>query len=263
MNSKFKIIAGPCLAESFEMMNETASKLVDITKKYDVEFFFKASYRKANRTSSGSFQGVGDEIALNWLKEISIKYDVNVLTDVHTAEEAKFASQFVNALQIPAFLSRQTDLLVAAAETGLHVNIKKGQFMAPDDMKKAAGKITDSGNDNVWLTERGNFFGYHDLVVDMRGMLEMKKFGFPVIYDATHSLQKPSIGEQSGGLREYVKPLAFAAVSLNIDGIFFETHPDPNNAKSDSATQLFLKDAEQFIDNIMLFNELTKKVNNE
>lgn len=258
-NKVFTLIAGPCLAESFEMLDETAFELKNIIDNYNIDFYFKASYRKANRTSYNSFEGVGDEKALSWLKRISEKHNIKVLTDIHSADDARFAAGYVSALQIPAFLSRQTELLVAAAETGLMVNIKKGQFMAPDDMKKAAKKIANAGNDNIMLTERGTFFGYHDLVVDMRGMLQMQSYGYPVIYDATHSLQKPSSGEQSGGLKEYIKPLAFAAVSLNIDGLFFETHPDPANAKSDSATQLPLSEVNEFIKNICEFHKLSKK----
>jgi 2-dehydro-3-deoxyphosphooctonate aldolase (KDO 8-P synthase) len=182
-----------------------------------------------------------------------------VLTDVHTAEEAALAAKYVDVLQIPAFLCRQTELLIAAAETGKIVNIKKGQFMAPDDMKKAALKVTSTGNDRCWLTERGVSFGYHDLVVDFRSLLIMREFGFPVVYDATHSLQKPSIGKQSGGTAEYIIPLARAAVTVGIDGLFFETHPDPKIAKSDAATQLPLEKAEVLLSEISELLKLSQK----
>ncbi len=260
-NKKFKIIAGPCLAESYEMLDETASHLKSVLSEYECDFYFKASYRKANRSSINSYEGAGDKKALGWIKLTGEKYGLKTITDVHSVAEVEIAKDYADALQIPAFLSRQTDLIVAASETGLIVNIKKGQFMAPDDMKKAADKAGKSGNSNIWLTERGTFFGYHDLVVDMRSILEMQKYNLPVIYDATHSLQKPSIGTESGGLREYSKPLAYAAVSLGVDGLFFETHPNPVIAKSDSATQMPLEEVENFIKNVFQFRELSEKVN--
>lgn len=248
-----KIIAGPCLAESEKMLNETAEHLLKICDKYpQIEFYFKASYKKANRTSYNSFSGVGDEKALSWLGAIRERYGVKVLTDVHSVEETKIAAEYVDVLQIPAFLCRQTELITAAAQTGRIVNIKKGQFLAPDDMKKAANKVILAGSKKVWLTERGTCFGYHDLLVDYRGLLIMKEYGYPVIYDATHSLQQPSIGEQSGGLPQFIFPLAKAAVAVGVDGVFFETHPNPYEAKSDAATQLPLAQAEEFID--MLIN---------
>ncbi len=254
--NKFKIIAGPCVIESKELLKITCEKLLDSIKTFEVDFYFKASYRKANRSSFGAFEGVGDLIALEWMKEISTEFKVKTITDIHSPEEAFIASNFVDALQIPAFLSRQTDLLVAAAKTGKTVNIKKAQFMAPDDMKKAAKKVTESGNNNIFLTERGTFFGYHDLVVDFRSLVRMKEFGFPVIYDATHSLQQPSLNEQSGGFRELIPALARGAVAVGIDGVFFETHPNPEKALSDSATQLPLNQASEFIDQIIRINEL-------
>jgi 2-dehydro-3-deoxyphosphooctonate aldolase (KDO 8-P synthase) len=251
MKSKFFIIAGPCVVESKEMLDEVASVLVPISEKYDFDLLFKASYKKANRTSVRSFTGIGDQKALGFIRDISEKYSVRSLTDIHTVEEAKLAAEYVDALQIPAFLSRQTDLLVAAGETGKIVNIKKAQFMAPDDMEKACKKVASTGNENIWQTERGTFFGYNNLVVDFRSLVRMKSFGYPVVYDATHSLQQPSIGEQSGGQPEYIPALAKAAVATGIDGLFFETHPDPKNAKSDSATQLPLEKAEEFIESLL------------
>ena len=257
---KLKIIAGPCLAESKSVVDETACELANIMQGHDVEFYYKASYRKANRSSSGSYEGIGDRKALELIRSAAEKYNFKSLTDIHLPEEAKLAAEYVDVLQIPAFLARQTSLITAAAETNKIVNIKKGQFMAPDDMNKAATKVVDTGNNQVWLTERGTFFGYHDLIVDMRSIPKMRTYGYPVIYDATHSVQQPSIGEQSGGLREYILPLAKAAIAAGADGIFFETHPDPANAKSDSATQLPLKEAKAFLDTIIgLFQYLNSE----
>lgn len=256
MSNRFKLIAGPCIAESKEMLVETLEYLLRVVSMYDIDFYFKSSYKKANRTSYDSFTGVGDELALSWFDELRKEYGVKVLTDIHSVEDAKLASNYVDVLQIPAFLARQSDLLFAAAETNLPVNIKKGQFMAPDDMKKAAEKVVSRGNPDVWLTERGTFFGYHDLIVDFRSLIRMREFGYPVIYDATHSVQQPSIGAQSGGFRDYIKKLALGATAVGIDGIFFETHPDPENAKSDSATQLKLENAKDFIDSILLINSI-------
>jgi 2-dehydro-3-deoxyphosphooctonate aldolase (KDO 8-P synthase) len=256
--SKFIIIAGPCLAESRDVLQESVETLLKATEGLDIQYIFKASYRKANRTSAYSFEGIGDETALGLLKEIRETYGVPVLTDFHSAEEAAIAANYCDVLQVPAFLSRQTDILQAAARTGKIVNIKKGQFMAPEDAGKAALKVTAAGNKNVWLTERGVSFGYHDLVVDMRSLVVMKQSGFPVIYDATHSVQQPSIGAQSGGKREFIPALARAAVATGIDGIFFETHPDPAKAKSDSATQLPLKNAAEFLKSIVELHEFCK-----
>lgn len=252
------IIAGPCLAESKEMLNETASELTKIAKKYDIKLYFKASYKKANRTSLNSFTGIGDEKALGYIADVGEKYGVETLTDFHTIEEAKLAANYVSCLQVPAFLARQTDLLVAAGETGKVINIKKGQFMSPIDMGKAAEKVSSTGNNKVWLTERGTFFGYNDLVVDFRSLLIMQQFNYPVVYDATHSLQQPSIGEQSGGLPQFIPALAKAAVATGIDGVFFETHPDPKSAKSDSATQLSLEKADEFVSNLVKINKALK-----
>lgn len=249
---KMILIAGPCLAESKELLQQTVEHLLNICSKYkNIDFYFKASYKKANRTSYDSFAGVGDSIAIEWLGDIRKEYKVKVLTDIHSVEEVKNVAKYVDVLQIPAFLCRQTELLVTAGKTGLPVNIKKGQFLAPDDMKKAANKIKSIGNQNIWLTERGTCFGYHDLIVDFRSFIIMKEYGFPVIYDATHSLQQPSIGEQSGGNPQFIFPLAKAAVTVGVDGIFFETHPKPDEARSDSKTQIPLSEAEKFISMLM------------
>lgn len=251
-------IAGPCLAESKEMLTEVAEELKAISFELDCEVIFKASYRKANRTSGNSFSGVGDLIALEWLAEIGQSYDMQLLTDVHSAEEAKIAAQYVDYLQIPAFLCRQTDLLVAAGETGKWVNIKKGQFISAETAVKAAEKVVATGNNKVMLTERGTFFGYNDLVVDFRSLKIMTDSGFPVVYDATHSVQKPSISTESGGYPEMIPVLAKAAVAVGINGVFFETHPNPKEAKSDKETQLPLTLANKFISDLLFLNKTAK-----
>jgi 2-dehydro-3-deoxyphosphooctonate aldolase (KDO 8-P synthase) len=259
MKDKMIVIAGPCVVESKEMLRQTAEHLLEIQNKLDFEFIFKSSYKKANRTSVDSFTGLGDDIALQYLNDIKSEYNVEVITDVHTAEEATKAAEFVDYLQIPAFLARQTDLLLAAGETGKTVNIKKAQFMAPEDMKKAAAKVESTGNKKIFLTERGTSFGYHDLVVDYRSLVIMQEYGYPVIYDATHSLQKPSIGKQSGGLPQFIPPLARAAIATGIDGLFFETHPNPQKAKSDAATQLSLDKAEPLLASLKEIYDLVNR----
>ena len=241
------IIAGPCLVESRDLIMQVAEHLARVCSDLPVELVLKGSYRKANRTSAGSFQGIGDELALSYLREAGDSIGVRVITDIHADHEAALAANYVDVLQIPAFLSRQTSLLEAAAATGKTVNIKKAQFMAPDDMAKAAAKVTAAGNSSVWLTERGTTFGYHDLVVDYRSLAIMAQSGHPVIFDATHSVQRPSAGAQSGGNREFIPTLARAAAAAGIDGLFFETHPDPAQAKSDAATQLPLQEVDAFI----------------
>lgn len=245
------VIAGPCVVESEELLHTVASTVADVCNRLALPFIFKASYRKANRSSVHSFTGIGDTAALQALAAVRTAYNVPVLTDIHTPDEAAMAAEYVDVLQIPAFLCRQTELLQAAGETGKIVNIKKGQFLAADDMQKAVDKVRSTGNERVWVTERGTMFGYHDLVVDFRSLLAMRSIGCPVVYDATHSLQLPGAGEQSGGKREYIPALARAAAAVGIDGLFFETHPDPNNALSDSATQLPLEDVEAFLQGIV------------
>ncbi|GAB5465041.1 MAG: 3-deoxy-8-phosphooctulonate synthase [Candidatus Kapaibacteriales bacterium] len=232
------LIAGPCLIESYGIIDEVASELSKYKSKTGLEIYLKGSYRKANRTSVSSFEGIGDEKALEILKSVGEKYSLPTITDVHLPSEVAMAAEYVNAIQIPAFLARQTELLVKAGETGLPINIKKGQFMSPYDVVKAAKKVESTGNKKVWLCERGTFFGYNDLVVDFRSMAIMRNEGYNVVYDATHSLQRPSIGEQSGGYGELIPNLARAAVASGIDGLFMEIHPDPQNAKSDKETQL-------------------------
>lgn len=249
--NRLLVIAGPCLVESRDLVFRVADTLTTIAASRSIDLVFKGSYRKANRTSVGSFQGIGDETALSYLADVRNEFRIPVLTDIHTEAEAALAAGFVDVLQIPAFLSRQTSLLEAAAHTGKTVNIKKAQFMAPEDVVKAAAKVTAAGNTNVWLTERGTTFGYHDLVVDYRGLVIMGSSGFPVIFDATHSVQRPSVGVQSGGQPEFILPLAKAAIAVGVQGLFIETHPDPSNAKSDAETQLPLSKMASVLDHVL------------
>jgi len=241
------VIAGPCVVEERDLTLRTAEKLRDACAKRQLPFVFKASYRKANRSSVRSFTGLPMETALAVLAEVRDTLGVPVLTDVHDECEVAAAAEVAECLQIPAFLSRQTTLLQAAGRTGRAVNVKKGQFLAPDDMRQAAGKLTAVGCERVLLTERGTTFGYHDLVVDMRGLVVMSGTGWPVVYDATHSLQRPG-GEASGGNREFAFPLMRAALACGVDGLFFEAHPDPARALSDAETQLPLDQAGRFLD---------------
>ncbi|TLU88667.1 MAG: 3-deoxy-8-phosphooctulonate synthase [Chlorobium sp.] len=237
------LIAGPCVIESRAMAFEIAAELQRISREEGVPFIFKGSYRKANRSSGASFTGIGDREALEVLAAIRETFGMPVTTDVHETKEVELASRHVDLLQIPAFLCRQTELLVAAGESGLAVNIKKGQFMAPEDMVLAAAKVAQTGNRRVMLTERGSSFGYHNLVVDFRGIVKMGETGYPVLYDATHSLQLPGAGHGvSGGERQYLMPLARAAVAAGVNGMFFEIHPDPPKALSDAAVQVALAD---------------------
>lgn len=236
-------IAGPCLVEGRAMALEAAAVLDTVRESENVPCIFKGSFRKANRTSAASSTGIGDIKALEILGEIRERFDMPVLTDVHETRDVELVSKYVDILQIPAFLCRQTDLLTAAGDSGLCVNIKKGQFMAPEDMVMAVEKVTRTGNSRVMLTERGTMFGYHNLVVDFRGISRMQDTGFPVVYDATHSLQLPSAGKGvSGGEREFLLPMARAAVAVGVDGLFFEIHPDPEKALSDASTQVSLKE---------------------
>ena len=235
----FFLLAGPCIIENEEMALHIAEKIVDITNKLDIPYVFKGSYRKANRSRTDSFTGIGDEKALKILKRVGDTFGIPTITDIHETYEAEMAAEYVDILQIPAFLCRQTDLLIAAARTGKTVNIKKGQFLSPESMFYAVKKVTDSGNPNVMLTERGTTFGYTDLVVDFRGIPKMKQFGFPVVTDITHSLQQPNqTSGVSGGLPELIETIANAAVAVGTDGLFIETHPDPSQAKSDATNML-------------------------
>lgn len=230
----FSLIAGPCVIESEEMVLSIAAQMKEITEELNIPYTFKASFDKANRTSINSFRGPGIEEGLRILQKVKDTYGLPVCTDIHEPWQAEQAAQVCDILQIPAFLCRQTDLLVAAAKTGKCINIKKAQFLAPWDMKNCVEKVRQSGNDNVMLCERGSTFGYNTLVVDMTGLRVMKDMGVPVIFDATHSVQKPGgNGTSTGGNRQYVEYLAKAAIAVGVDGLFMETHPDPDNAKSD------------------------------
>ncbi len=237
----FILIAGPCVIEDRKIVFETAETLKEITDKLEIPFVFKSSYRKANRSRLDSFTGIGDMEALKILGEIREDLHIPVITDVHSAEEATIAANYVDIIQIPAFLCRQTDILVAAAKTNKHVNVKKGQFIAPESMIFAIDKIRESGNEKISLTDRGSMFGYYDLVVDYRGLKEMMSFNYPVILDITHSLQQPNQNTGiSGGKPEMIETIARAGIAVGIDGIFVETHPEPQKALSDGANMLSL-----------------------
>jgi 2-dehydro-3-deoxyphosphooctonate aldolase (KDO 8-P synthase) len=254
------LIAGPCVVETRAMVLKTAERILQITRRHGIPFIFKSSYKKANRTSARSFSTIGIEEALAILAEVKERYNVPILTDVHTIDEVAQAAEVADVLQIPAFLSRQTDLLQAAGRTGKVVNIKKGQFLAPADMKMAAEKVVLTGNKKVLLTERGTTFGYNNLVVDMRSLAIMRKTGFPVVLDATHSVQLPGgAGTQSGGQPEFIFPIARAGVAAGCDALFVETHPDPRRALSDAASQLKLDSLEELIRQITAIDAVVKK----
>ena len=244
----FQLIAGPCVIESEEQVLSIAAELKAITDELGIPFTFKASFDKANRTSISGFRGPGIEEGLRILQKVKDTYGLSICTDIHEAWQAEPAAKVCDILQIPAFLCRQTDLLVAAARTGKCVNIKKAQFLAPWDMKNCLNKVRQSGNDNVMLCERGTSFGYNTLVVDMTGLRVMKDMGVPVIFDATHSVQKPGgNGTSTGGNREYVEYLAKAAIAVGVDGLFMETHPDPDNAKSDGPNMVPLGQVKELL----------------
>lgn len=253
------VIAGPCVVENYEITYETAKRAKEITAELGMPFIFKSSYKKANRTSLKGFSTIGEKIALEILAQIRKDFDIPVLTDIHSEPEAEMAAEYVDVLQIPAFLCRQTELLIAAGKTGKVVNIKKGQFMAPEDMKYAAEKVASTGNDKILLTERGTTFGYHNLVVDMRSLPIMRATGYPVVIDATHSVQLPSVGEKSGGRPEFIFHIARAAVAVGVDAIFLETHPEPSKALSDAASQLKLDYLYELLYQVKQIDELVKK----
>ena len=255
-SKNFFLLAGPCVIEGEEMALRIAERMVEITDKLHIPYVFKGSYRKANRSRIDSFTGIGDEKALKVLQKVRNTFDIPVVTDIHAPYEAEMAAEYVDVLQIPAFLCRQTDLLVAAAKTHKIVNIKKGQFLAPDSMKFAAEKVVDAGNKQVMLTERGTTFGYQDLVVDFRGVPEMKSFGFPVILDATHSLQRPNqTSGVTGGQPQLIETIAKAGVACGVDGLFMETHEDPSIAKSDGANMMKLDLMEDLLTKLVRLHE--------
>lgn len=255
------LIAGPCVVENRDIVFRTAEHLCELCRRYEMPLIFKSSYKKANRTSVTGFTGLGAEEAFRILADAKREFSVPILTDIHTENDALLAAQVADVLQIPAFLSRQTDLLVAAGETGKAVNIKKGQFLAPEDMGHAAEKVASTGNKNILLTERGTSFGYHNLIVDMRGLVILRSFGYPVVMDATHAVQIPSQGSASGGQPEFILPLARAAVAVGIDALFIETHPDPVKALSDAASQLPLSSVDQLLRQILAIDNATRALN--
>lgn len=257
-NLPFVLIAGPCVVENREMIFHTAEALQEITNELGIPFIFKSSFKKANRTDIKSFTGIGDEEAIKILAEVKKQFDIPVLTDIHTPEDIIKVSEAADVIQIPAFLCRQTDLLIAAGRSGKVVNIKKGQFLSPEDMKHAAEKVSSTGNNKILLTERGTTFGYHNLVVDMRSLVIMSELGYPVVMDATHSVQLPGTGNETGGNPKFIKPLARAAAAVGIDALFLEVHPDPPNALSDKASQLPLSDLRELLDEIKRIDEIYK-----
>ncbi len=244
------LLAGPCVVEDREMILRTAEHVRTVSDRLGMPAVFKASFKKANRTSLDAFTGLGRDEALRLLEEVRTSFALPLVTDVHDVGDVAAASAVVDILQIPAFLSRQTDLLLAAGESGKAVNIKKGQFLAPEDMKHAAEKIASTGNANIMLCERGTSFGYHDLVVDMRGLVQMRALGYPVVMDCTHAVQIPSRGGSSGGRPEFIFPLARAAAAVGIDALFVETHPDPSRARSDAGSQLPLAMLESLLTHV-------------
>ena len=258
-NLPFVLIAGPCVVESEKITFSTAEQIKKITSKLGIPFIFKSSYKKANRTSIKSFKGIGDAEAIKILSKVKAELNIPLLTDVHSVEEVSSVAGFADVLQIPAFLCRQTELLVAAGESGKAVNVKKGQFLAPEDMKHAIEKVESTGNKKILLTERGSTFGYNNLVVDMRSLVIMKEFGYPVVMDATHSVQLPGSGGKTGGQPKFIRPLAKAAAAIGIDALFLEVHPDPANALSDAESQLPLNVLESLLLEIQEIDALVKK----
>lgn len=250
--SKFMLIAGPCVIESEENTMLIAEKVKNIAKKLDLDYYFKASFDKANRTSISSCRGPGIEEGLRILRKVKDSYNLKICTDIHEPWQAERVSEVADILQIPAFLCRQTDLIVAAAKTGKIINVKKAQFLAPWDMVNVVKKLEETGNNNILLCERGTSFGYNTLIVDMTGIVEMKKMGYPIIMDATHSVQKPGgMGNATSGNREYIEPLAKAAIAAGADALFFEVHPDPDNALSDGANMVKLDQFEEILKRVI------------
>ena len=260
--SNFLLISGPCVVETRSIAFRTCETLKEITDKLKIPFIYKSSYIKANRTSSGSFRTIGIEKSLQILSDIKKEFGVPILTDIHSEIEVEIAAEVADVLQIPAFLSRQTELLEAAGESGRIVNIKKGQFLAPEDMKYQAEKVAATGNRKIFLTERGSTFGYNNLVVDMRGLVIMRRFGYPVIFDATHSIQMPSKDKGvSGGTPEFIPSLARAAAAVGVDGFFIETHPEPKKALSDASSMIKLDKMEGLLKQLKETFNISKKYN--
>ncbi|MBK8945252.1 MAG: 3-deoxy-8-phosphooctulonate synthase [Ignavibacteriae bacterium] len=257
-NFPLVLIAGPCVIENREITFTTAEKIKEISKKLDIPFIFKSSFKKANRTSLNSFTSLGFNESIKILEDVKKNFNLPILTDVHTENDIANVSEIVDILQIPAFLCRQTDLLIAAGKSGKIVNVKKGQFLAPEDMKHAIEKIESTGNKNILLTERGTTFGYHNLVVDMRSLIIMKEFGYPIIMDATHSVQMPSNSNVTGGEPKFIEPLSKAATAVGIDAIFLEVHPDPKNALSDAGSQLQLDKLETVLQKVLAIDKVVK-----
>jgi 2-dehydro-3-deoxyphosphooctonate aldolase (KDO 8-P synthase) len=255
------IIAGPCVIENEDIVLHTAERLKEICGRTGLPLLFKCSYDKANRTSLSSFRGPGLEKGIRILSDLRNKLNVPVISDVHSIEEVKPASEALDALQIPAFLCRQTDLILAASTTGKPVNIKKGQFLSPWDVKNVIDKFTSTGNGNLFITERGVSFGYNNLVVDFRGLPVMRSFGYPVIFDVTHSLQLPGVmGKSSGGQREFAEPLARAAVAVGVDGLFMEVHPEPEKALCDGPNMIRLDEVESILKNMKTIDESVRRL---
>lgn len=256
-NNPLFIIAGPCVIESEEIAFYTAERLKEICRRINLPFLFKSSYDKANRTSLSSFRGPGLEKGLRILFDVRNKFNIPVISDIHSVEEVKPASEVLDALQIPAFLCRQTDLILAASKTGKPVNIKKGQFLAPWDVKNIIEKFISTGNQNIFITERGTSFGYNNLVVDFRGLSIMRAFGYPVIFDVTHSLQLPGgQGQSSGGQKEFAEPLARAAVAVGVDGIFMEVHLEPDKALCDGPNMIKIDEMEKILATVKAIDQL-------
>lgn len=259
-SGNFFLIAGPCAIEGEQMAFDIAGQVQEICAQYSIPYIFKGSYRKANRSKRDSFTGIGDEKALGILKAVGEHFDIPVTTDIHSDPEAALAAPFVDVLQIPAFLCRQTSLLVAAAQTGRVVNIKKGQFVSPEAMRFAAEKVQEEGNPHVWLTERGTTFGYQDLIVDFRGIPVMQSFGCPVVLDCTHSLQQPNQSSGvTGGRPALIETIARAGVAVGVDGLFIETHPNPAEAKSDGANMLPLDRLSGLLDRLVRIRQSIPK----
>lgn len=255
-SGNFFLLAGPCAIEGEDMALRIAEKVLKITDRLEIPYVFKGSFKKANRSRIDSFTGIGDDKALKILKKVSETFDIPTVTDIHEVSDAEKAADYVDVLQIPAFLVRQTDLVVAAAKTGKVVNLKKGQFMSPEAMKHAVQKVKDAGNDKAWITDRGTMFGYQDMIVDFRGIPTMKEYA-PVVLDVTHSLQQPnqSIGV-TGGRPDMIETIARAGVVNNVDGLFIETHFDPANAKSDGANMLHLDNLESLLENLVAIKKV-------